>query len=646
MLDSTYFCSSFYRCATDTITMKLRSEKRDSRPRRADIKPVPQATDIKKVIKPQKSFKVPTNTTSTKSTGGRASTAAVRNAKCNIKPPIIKRLVGRYEKRTRSSTKPVTPIDGKENRRGRQAKNASKSVKVDGPAAVVSVAENVRSFGAIESEQNITSSSSSCRCDRQTHSSSQHSNLSKCISECDSTTDYDQDLMNTPSTSVVVAPALALPFLSGTPSVAAQTVESAPNTYDTISPEVDSTTDLLPDESSSSSTFPDNSQEKQKDLPKLTLPTSTTVYHSYPTLEKTSSAPTNDVPPSVLGAGIASGSNSSSFPSTPDLISLFDEEINKSTPTTDICAYNSFYPYNTILTHALLSEVNSLCESSDNAINEASSFLTINQTAIDNLKALTNLQHHTTNFLSGITLPKASCSSSSGNSVVNDDDDDDDHNHHHHLHHHGTNFIHSVPTDLIASAGIGTSSHEVGSLACGGSAGDVHCHDQHQLETDECMEVEEMPDTRQEELVWDAFDPYVFIKHLPPLTPEMRAKCPALPLKTRSSPEFSLVLDLDETLVHCSLQELSDASFKFPVLFQVSVKRLFNIFTSSNILLIFCLQDCKYTVYVRTRPFFREFLEQVSSKFEVILFTASKRVYADKLLNLLDAERKWIKYVS
>lgn len=385
----------------------------------------------------------------------------------------------------------------------------------------------------------------------------------KCISECDSTTDYDKQQLPSTSSSFLMT-------------------SSTPNTTETIDPEIDSTTDLIPAESTCTGDSPNtiydgkldtDLKSNEKDLPKVTI---------LPSLS-TNPFPTPDLTPNTrqftpVGSGgcpqMATGSSTSmlNFSTTPDLISLFDEEMNKS--TTDMVQYSDFFPYNNVITQALLScnEVNNLCESNElgtNIIPSDISFLSsMNQTAIDNLKAFTNFQSHTSNFLSNITLSKNSYNNETmcipSNTTVAMGGNDDN------------NLIHSVASTncniysqqtMVCQDGMGQSmqiSHAHQQLNGQNDNGD-----EIQLETDECMEIEEINEN-QEEMAWDAFDPYVFIKHLPPLTAEMRAKCPALPLKTRSSPEFNLVLDLDETLVHCSLQELSDASFKFPVLFQVS----------------------------------------------------------------------------
>lgn len=125
----------------------------------------------------------------------------------------------------------------------------------------------------------------------------------------------------------------------------------------------------------------------------------------------------------------------------------------------------------------------------------------------------------------------------------------------------------------------------------------------------------------QEDDEGDEFDAYSFIRNLPPRPPNAnRPVC--LPKKTRGTHPISLVLDLDETLLHSSIVPLPTYDIVFPVHFN----------------------SVNYQVFVRKRPHMDYFMEQVSKMFEIIVFTASQKVYADKLLSIIDPQRKWIKH--
>lgn len=76
----------------------------------------------------------------------------------------------------------------------------------------------------------------------------------------------------------------------------------------------------------------------------------------------------------------------------------------------------------------------------------------------------------------------------------------------------------------------------------------------------------------------------------------------------------TLVLDLDETLVHSSFRST----------------------TAADIIILVELEGEHHRVYVRKRPFVDEFLLKVCQMYEVVVYTASMAKYANPLLDELD----------
>ena len=143
-----------------------------------------------------------------------------------------------------------------------------------------------------------------------------------------------------------------------------------------------------------------------------------------------------------------------------------------------------------------------------------------------------------------------------------------------------------------------------------------HAQQQIQIRQEQEHDSQDYEDDDNDNDEEEEFNPYLFIKCLPyysSVVPHPQSKI-CLPPKSRDSPPICLVLDLDETLVHCTVEPTPNADMIFPVNFN----------------------GIEYQVHVRTRPFLFEFLERVSQKFEVICFTASQQVYADELLDRID----------
>jgi len=72
-----------------------------------------------------------------------------------------------------------------------------------------------------------------------------------------------------------------------------------------------------------------------------------------------------------------------------------------------------------------------------------------------------------------------------------------------------------------------------------------------------------------------------------------------------------LVLDMDETLIHCSLERKS----------------------SDDIEITIDIEEPMDKAYVSIRPYAISFLKRARKHFEIIAFTASDRSYADVILD-------------
>ena len=103
------------------------------------------------------------------------------------------------------------------------------------------------------------------------------------------------------------------------------------------------------------------------------------------------------------------------------------------------------------------------------------------------------------------------------------------------------------------------------------------------------------------------------------LSPSKTSKIkPLLPPKEKKfQDKKTLLLDLDETLVHSGFKQ-------------------FNPNIPSDLIMNIELENQKREIHVLIRPGVKEFLDRISKRFEIVIFTASLSKYASPLIDILD----------
>mmetsp|Transcript_32997 Transcript_32997/g.32698 ORF Transcript_32997/g.32698 Transcript_32997/m.32698 type:complete len:393 (-) Transcript_32997:230-1408(-) len=136
-------------------------------------------------------------------------------------------------------------------------------------------------------------------------------------------------------------------------------------------------------------------------------------------------------------------------------------------------------------------------------------------------------------------------------------------------------------------------------------------------------DLKEISDAVYREHLFQTFQALKFVKMLPAIDPyQIQAKRVNLPKKPGYLNKKTIVFDLDETLVHCCEgQENSKPDVILPITFPTG--EVIN-------------------AGINIRPYAREVLKEASAEFEVIIFTASQKCYADVVIDFLDPTGEFV----